>query len=69
LINTSNIIRTEQTEHIEDKAKITTVTEVSKKASEVTVALEAVAVSGEAEAVADISYYLHVRRSVISVTS
>jgi hypothetical protein len=69
LINTSNIIRTEQTEHIKDKAKATTVTEVFEKASEATVALEAIAVSKEAKAVADITHYLHVRKSVIFVTS
>jgi hypothetical protein len=63
------MIRTRQTEHIKDKAKVTTVAEVSKEALEATVALEAVAVSGEAEAIANISYYLHVRRSVTSVTS
>jgi hypothetical protein len=69
LINTSNITRTGQTKHIKDKAEAITVTEVSGEASEATVALEAVAVSGEVEAVADMTYYLHVRRSVISVTS
>jgi hypothetical protein len=45
------------------------VAEVSGKASEATVALEAVAVFREAEAVTNMSYYLHVKRSVISVTS
>jgi hypothetical protein len=69
LINTSNITRTGQTKHIKDKAEATTVAEVSRKALKATVASEAVAVSGEAEAVANMSYYLHVRRSVISVTS
>jgi hypothetical protein len=69
LINTSNITRTEQTEHIKDKAEAITVAEVSREALEATVASEAVAVSGEAEAVANMSYYLHVRRSAISVTS
>jgi hypothetical protein len=69
LINTSNITRTRQTEHIKDEAEATTVAEVSRKASKAIVASEAVAVSGEAEAVADISYYLHVRKSVTSVTS
>jgi hypothetical protein len=61
--------RTGQTKHIEDKAEATTVAEVSGKALEAIVASEAVAVSGEAEAVADISHYLHVRRSAISITS
>jgi hypothetical protein len=69
LINTSNITRTGQTEHIEDKAEATTVAEVFREASEATVVLEAVAVSGEAEVITNISYYLHVRRSTISVTS
>jgi hypothetical protein len=69
LINTSNITRTGQTKHIKDKAEATTLTEVSGEALEATVASEAVAVSREAKAVTDISYYLHVRRSVISVTS
>jgi hypothetical protein len=68
-INTSNITRTRQTEHIKDEAEATTVTEVSGEASEATVASEAVTVSGEAEAVADMSHYLHVRRSATSATS
>jgi hypothetical protein len=68
-INTSNMTRTGQTEHIEDKAEATTVAEVSGEALEATVASEAVAVSGEAEAVADMSHHLHVRRSATSVTS
>jgi hypothetical protein len=69
LINISNITRTEQTKHIKNKAKVTTVAEVSGKALEATVALEAVAVSEEAEAVANISYYLHIRKSATFVTS
>jgi hypothetical protein len=69
LINTSNITRTGQTEHIEDEAEATTVAEVSGKALKATVASEAVAVSGEVKAVADMTYYLHVKRSVTSVTS
>jgi hypothetical protein len=69
LINTSNITRTGQTEHIKDKAKAITVAKVSGEASEATVASEAVAVSGEAEAVANISHYLHVRRSATFITS
>jgi hypothetical protein len=68
-INTSNITRTGQTEHMEDEAEATTVAEVSGEALEATVALEAVAVSGEAKAVADMSHHLHVRRSATSVTS
>jgi hypothetical protein len=69
LINISNITRTGQTKHIKDKAETTIMAEVSRKASEATVALEVIAVSREAKAVADISYYLYVRRSVIFVTS
>jgi hypothetical protein len=69
LINTSNITRTRQTKHIEDKTEATTVTEVSEEASEATVASEAVAVSGEAKAVTNISHHLHVRRSTTSATS
>jgi hypothetical protein len=45
------------------------VAKVSREASEATVASEAVAVSREAEAVTNISYYLHVKKSVTSVTS
>jgi hypothetical protein len=61
--------RTGQTKHIKNEAEATTVAEVFREASEATVALEAVAVFREAEAVINISYYLHVRRSAISVTS
>jgi hypothetical protein len=69
LINTSNIIRTRQTEYIKDKAKAITVAEVSMKALEAAVALKAVAVSAEVKAIADITYYLYVRKSVIFITS
>jgi hypothetical protein len=69
LINTSNITRTGQTKHIKNKTKATTVAEVSKEALEAIVALKAVAVSGEAEAVINISYYLYVRKSAIFATS
>jgi hypothetical protein len=69
LINTSNITRTEQTEHIKGEAEAFTMVEVSGEALEATVALEAIAASGEAEAVANMSHYLHVKRSVISITS
>jgi hypothetical protein len=69
LINTSNIIRTRQTKHIKDKAEITTVAEVFKEALKAIIALKAVAVFKEAEAVADISHYLYVRRSVIFIIS
>jgi hypothetical protein len=69
LINTSNITRTGQTKHIKNKAKITTVAKVFRKALKATVALKAVAVSGKTKTVADISYYLHVKKSVIFITS
>jgi hypothetical protein len=69
LINTSNITRTRQTKHIKNKAKATIVTEVFKEALEATVALEAVTVSKKTKAIADISYYLYIKRSIISVTS
>jgi hypothetical protein len=45
------------------------VTEVSRKALEAIVALKAVTVSKETKAIADISYYLHIKRSITSVTS
>jgi hypothetical protein len=69
LINTSNITRTKQTKHIKDKAEATTVAKVFRKALKATIASEAIAVSGEAEAVADISHYLHVRKSIIFIIS
>jgi hypothetical protein len=68
LTNINTITRTKQTKHIKDKAEVITVAEVSGEALEATVTLEAIAVSEEAEAVADITH-LHVRKSVISVTS
>jgi hypothetical protein len=69
LINISNIIRTEQTKHIKDKAKATTVSKVFEKALKATIALEIIAVSKKTKAITNISYYLHVRRSVIFITS
>jgi hypothetical protein len=69
LINICNITRTEQTEHIKNKAEAITVAEVSRKALEATIASEAVAVSRKAEAVTNINYYLYVRKSVIFITS
>jgi hypothetical protein len=69
LTNTSSITRTGQTKHIKDKAEAITVAEVFRKASEAAVTSEAVTVSREVAAVADISYYLHNRKSVISVTN
>jgi hypothetical protein len=69
LINISNIIRTRQTKYIKDKAEAITMAEVFREALEVIIALKAVAVFREAKAVVNISYYLHVRKSVIFVTS
>jgi hypothetical protein len=69
LINISSITRIEQTKHIKDKIKAITKAKVSREALEAVVALEAIAVFTEVKAVADITYYLHVRRSVISATS
>jgi hypothetical protein len=45
------------------------VTEVFKKASKAIVTSEAVTVSREVTTVADISYYLHNRKSVTSITN
>jgi hypothetical protein len=69
LTNISSITRTGQTEHIEDKAEAITVAEVFKKALEAVVTLEAVTVSREVAAIADMSYYLYNRRSVIFITN
>jgi hypothetical protein len=69
LTNTSSITRTGQTEHIEDKAEAITVAEVFGEASEAAVTSEAVTVSGEVAAVADMSHYLHDKRSVTSATN
>jgi hypothetical protein len=63
------MIRTRQTEHIEDEAKAITVAEVFREALEVVVTSKAVTVSREVITVVDISYYLHDRRSVTSVTN
>jgi hypothetical protein len=67
--NTSSMTRTEQTEHIEDKAEAITMAEVFEEVSETVVTSEAVTVSGEVVAVTDMSYYLHNRRSVTSATN
>jgi hypothetical protein len=69
LINTSNITRIEQTKHIKNKVEAITKAEVSEEALEAAVALKTMAVSAEAKVIADITYYLHVRKSVIFVTS
>jgi hypothetical protein len=45
------------------------VAKVFKKALKATVALKAVAVSEKAETIVNISYYLHIKRSIISVIS
>jgi hypothetical protein len=63
------MVRIRQTKHIKDEAEAITGAGVSRKASEAAVASEAVAVSAEVKAVTDMTHYLHVRRSVISVTS
>jgi hypothetical protein len=69
LTNTSSITRTEQTEHMENKAEAITVAEVFGEALEAAVTLDVVTVSGEVAAVANISYYLHNKRSVIFATN
>jgi hypothetical protein len=69
LINTSNITRTRQAKHIKNTAKAITVTEVFREALKIIIALKAIAVSEEAKAIANISRYLHAKRSIISVTN
>jgi hypothetical protein len=69
LTNISSITRIRQTEHIKDKTKAITKAKVFREALEATVASEAIAVSREAEAVTNMSYYLYVRKSVIFITS
>jgi hypothetical protein len=54
LTNTSSIIRTRQTEHIKDN--VITVAEVFKEVSEAAVTSEAVTVSREVKAIADMIY-------------
>jgi hypothetical protein len=56
LINTSNITRTKQTEHIKDKAKAITITKVFREVSEAVVTLETITVSKEVQAATDIIY-------------
>jgi hypothetical protein len=68
LTNISSITRTGQTKHIKNKAEVITVTEVFEEALKATVTLKTIAVSGEAKAVADMTY-LHIRKSVTFVTS
>jgi hypothetical protein len=69
LTNTSSITRIRQTKYIKDETKAITRAEVSKKASEAAVALKAVTVSAEVKTVANITYYLHAKKSVIFITS
>jgi hypothetical protein len=69
LINISNITRIKQTEHIKDKVKAITRAKVFKKALEAAVALETVTVFAEAKIITNITYYLHVKKSVIFITS
>jgi hypothetical protein len=69
LINTNNITRTKQTKHIKNKAKVTIITEVFKKALKVTVALKTITVFKKIKTVTDITYYLHVKKSVTFITS
>jgi hypothetical protein len=54
---------------MKDKAKAITVAEVFGEASEAAVTSEAVTVSGEVAAVADISHHLHDRKSITSATN
>jgi hypothetical protein len=68
LTNTSSITRTGQTEHIKDKTEAITVTEVFGEVSEAAVTLEAVTVSGEVQAAADM-IHRHVRKSATFVIS
>jgi hypothetical protein len=69
LTNISSITRTRQTKHIKNKTKASTITEAFKEALKATVALKAVAGFKEAKAIANISYYLHIKRNVIFITS
>jgi hypothetical protein len=54
---------------MKDEAEAIIVTKVFRKALETVVTSEAVTVSGEVAAVANMSYYLHDRRSVIFATN
>jgi hypothetical protein len=45
------------------------VTEVFRKALKAIIALKAIAVSEEVKTVVNITYYLHIRKSVISITN
>jgi UDP-N-acetylglucosamine:LPS N-acetylglucosamine transferase len=69
LINISSITRTRQTKHIKNKAEAITIAKVFREALKAAVTSEAVTVSKEVTAVADISYYLHNKRSVIFTTN
>jgi hypothetical protein len=69
LTNISNITRIRQTEHIKNKTKAIIRAEVFKEALEAAVTLEVIAVFKEVKTVTNISYYLHVRKSVTYITS
>jgi hypothetical protein len=69
LTNTSSIIRTRQTKHIKDKAEAITVAKVFGEALEAAVTSEVITVSGEVTVVANISHYLHNKKSVTSITN
>jgi hypothetical protein len=69
LTNTNNITRIKQTKHIKNKAKAIIKAEVFKKALEITVTLKAIAVFAKVKAITNITYYLHIRKSVIFVIS
>jgi hypothetical protein len=68
LTNISNIIRTGQIKHINNKAEIIIITEVFRKALKAIVTLKVITVSEEAKAIINITY-LYVKKSVIFVTS
>jgi hypothetical protein len=62
LINTSNIIKTRQTEYIKDKTKVIIITEVFKKALKAIIALKIITVFKEIKTVTNITYYLHTKK-------
>jgi transcription elongation factor GreA-like protein len=67
LTNINSITRTRQTKHIKNKTKVITIAEVFKKALKAVITLKAVTVSKEVTTITNISYYLHDKRSVISI--
>jgi hypothetical protein len=66
LTNIKNITRIKQTGHIKDKIKIITKAKVFKKALKAAVISEVITVI---KAVINITYYLHVKKSVIFIIS